>query len=183
MSLVDYWNARYANGGHSGDGSRGESAQRKADYVNGLIRCEGIVSVVDWGCGEGQQLALLDIPDYLGIDVAPVAVARCLAQFGGSFLRLDPATSIDLQVSADLALSMDVIFHLVDDDDFASYMRRLFASARRFVCIHSTDYDAEPIGHMHHRAFTTALHDAAWDLVDRHPEPTEAGFYLYRRRA
>jgi hypothetical protein len=47
----------------------------------------------------------------------------------------DPHYFVDHQglFRAELGLSLEVIFHLVEDDVFDVYMRHLFASATRFV--------------------------------------------------
>lgn len=190
--LREAWEHRYAQGRDSGAGSRGERAQRKAVYINELIAREGIGSVVDYGCGDGAQLKLLEVPDYLGIDVSPTAIARCIQRHPDKqFLVYDPSTSLSIDVHADLALSMDVMFHLVDDRDFRLYVLRLFRSARRFVCIHATDFDEEPRKHVRHRHWTpyVAKHFPDWDLVNINAtgtigevgEPTRAaeGFFLY----
>ena len=42
-------------------------------------------------------------------------------------------------VSADCALSLDVIFHLLEDDVFAANMQNLFNCGRRFVIVYGTD--------------------------------------------
>lgn len=58
-------------------------------------------------------------------------------------------------IKADLALSLDVIYHLVEDPVFDTYMRQLFESARKFVIVYSSNMDqAWPAGHVRHRQFT-----------------------------
>jgi hypothetical protein len=58
-SSAAYWEARYRAGGHSGAGSRGRLAAFKADFLNALIRDNAIASAIEFGCGDGGQLALL----------------------------------------------------------------------------------------------------------------------------
>lgn len=178
--LRAYWEARYALGGDSGAGSAGEQAEGKAAYVNDLIRREQVQSVVDWGCGDGQQLDVLALPPaYLGIDLSATAVARCLARHPGrAFMSWvgDPP----VEIRADLALSLDVIFHLVQDADFEAYWSRLFNSATRLVLVHATDHDAAGARHVRHRRHSHLAPDG-WTLADRAEDPTEPGFYLWRR--
>lgn len=181
MTLTDYWERRYATGGNSGAGSRGESAQAKAVFVNDVIVRYGVRSLVDWGCGDGHQAALLDIDDYLGIDISATAIAWCMAKMPHrQWLRLDPHTAIRVGVQAELALSMDVIFHLVDDDDYHTHLSALFTSAWRLVVIHSTDFDGEPNGHMRHRRFTGDI-PAGWQRTSGDVDMFEPGFHLYER--
>ena len=42
---------------------------------------------------------------------------------------------------ADMAISLDVLFHLVEDEIFERYIRNLFSSAQRFVVIYSSNFD------------------------------------------
>lgn len=179
--LVAYWEARYATGGSSGAGSAGGAARRKAAYVNTLIRRERVGSVVDWGCGDGRQLDLLNLPPaYLGVDISATAVAACIARHPGRAFLVWPPAGPEVAVYADLAMSLDVIFHLVDDADFAGYWARLFGSADRLVLVHSTDHDRVGARHVCHRRISH-LAPAGWVLADRPADPATAGFYLWRR--
>jgi SAM-dependent methyltransferase len=180
--LVAYWEARYAAAGTSGAGSAGDAAKAKAAYVNDLIHAEQVESVVDWGCGDGQQLDLLDLPAYLGVDISPSAIGKCLARHPGRAFLVWPGDQPEVAVRADLAMSLDVIFHLVDDDDFAAYWGRLFASAARLVLVHGTDFDGTSAArHVRHRRHTHLAPDG-WTLADRPADPAVPGFYLWRRR-
>ena len=42
---------------------------------------------------------------------------------------------------ADLSLSLDVIYHLVEDDVFEYYMRTLFEASNGYVIIYASDSD------------------------------------------
>ena len=73
---------------------------------------------------------------------------------GKKFFLLDEIPAV--AQSAECALSLDVIYHLIEDDIYVSYMKRLFASATRFVVIYAWNVDQDsPIsgGHVRHRAF------------------------------
>lgn len=189
-----YWERRYGSGGTSGAGSYGVQADWKAKIVNGWVRDRGVRSVVDFGCGDGNQLYLADYPRYLGLDLSGEAVRQCIHRFSHdptkSFLRYDPATTIDPAgwLRGDLTLSMEVIFHLIDDGMFEDYLGRLFDSADRYVVVCSTDRSDVPQGpHERHRRFTPWVehHRPEWVLderVDPPPEvPLVASLFLYRR--
>jgi SAM-dependent methyltransferase len=169
-----YWDMRYRRGGHSGAGSSGHLAQFKADIVNQIVRRYGIASVIDFGCGDGRQLQLASYPgSYVGLDVSPEAVRLCSERFSGDPDKRFLAASDD-PGTADMALSLDVIFHLVEDETFDRYMRRLFAHALRFVVIYSSDYDAAtPDAHVRHRRFSVWIgqHAPAWRRVLHIPNP------------
>ena len=178
-----YWEQRYASGGTSGAGSYGVAAQWKARVVNDWVGKFGITSVVDLGCGDGNQLTLADYPRYLGLDRSASAVISCIRKFHNdpskSFLRYDPETTFDPAgwLKADAALSLEVIFHLVEDDIRDDYLRRLFASADQFVIICSSDRsDIAQEPHERHQAFTPWVEKNApgWTLMERIAPPAEA---------
>ena len=190
-----YWERRYSRGGTSGAGSYGVAAQWKADVVNRWVREHGVTSVIDYGCGDGNQLALAEFPRYLGLDRSPTAIRACIARFENdptkSFLRYEPHELSDPAgwLCADLALSMEVIFHLVEDDVFDDYMRRLFDSALRYVAICSNDAaGGEAAPHERHRSFTAWVRAnlPQWQMVERVDPPGDvplmSSLYLYARQ-
>ncbi len=85
-------------------------------------------------------------------------------------------------------LSLDVIYHLVEDGVYESYLDDLFAAAVRFVIIYSTDKD-EPrrLPHVRHRRFThhVAQRFADFSLVDhienRNPHESPCSFFVFAR--
>lgn len=195
-----YWQRRYAAGGTSGSGSYGDYAAGKAAIVNRVIEDYGVTSVIEFGCGDGNQLAQLDVPRYIGLDVAPRAIEICSELFANdrtkSFFYYDPAHFIDRAgvVTADLALSQEVIFHLIEDTVFETYMTHLFDAARRLVLICASDENLTLGKHERHRTFTPWVerHRPDWELLARvanpHPFDSSTGagmrsdFFLYGRR-
>ena len=191
---ADYWERRYRSGRNSGCGSYGKFAAFKADFLNRFVRENGVGSIVEFGCGDGNQLSLAEYPGYLGLDIAPTAIARCRERFEGDgtkrFALYDPAQfDADLRrYSADAALSLDVIFHLVEDQVYEIYMRHLFAAGQRFVVILSSNTDEQPMPsvHVRHRRFTddVSRNYPAWRLVATHKNPYPenfADFFVYRK--
>ena len=73
-----YWERRYRLGGSSGSGSTGHLAAFKAEVLNRFVHDHGIKSVIELGCGDGQQLALAEYPLYLGLDVAKTSIATSI---------------------------------------------------------------------------------------------------------
>jgi hypothetical protein len=90
-------------------------------------------------------------------------------------------------------MSLDVIYHLVEDSAFEGYMRQLFAAATRFVVIYSSnrEADASDGDHVRHRRFTdwVAAHEPGWRLwrhiANQHPYKGDyrtgsfADFYIF----
>jgi SAM-dependent methyltransferase len=140
-TTVEYWEARYSAGGDSGPGSYSQLGMYKAEFLNAFVREHGIRSVIEFGCGDGHQLGLARYPRYTGLDVSPTIVARCRRLFAK-----DPTKTFRFMgeysgETAELALSLDVIFHLVEDQVYEDYMRTLFAASSRFVIVYSSNTD------------------------------------------
>lgn len=190
----DYWDRRYRIGGNSGAGSYGRLAKFKAEFLNTFIREHQVSSVIEYGCGDRAQLDLARYPSYLGIDVSTKAVDICRTRFAGDeskrFMQLDGVTP---DLVADLSLSLDVIYHLVEDSTFDAYMRLLFESARNFVIVYSSNVEEEcSAKHVRHRQFTRWVEQNKpnWHLSlilkNRYPFDPEdpeqtsfADFYVY----
>jgi hypothetical protein len=170
----DYWEARYARGGNSGSGSYGQLAEFKAAVLNDFVARHEISSVIEFGCGDGHQLSLSKYPSYVGIDVSATAVERCRKVFqhdrSKKFL-LAHESSVDSE-RADLVLSLDVIYHLVEDDVYDRYMRSLFGAANQFVVIYSDNEESpDEAQHVRHRRFTNwiELNKPDWKMIEHIP--------------
>ncbi len=154
-SSSNYWEERYRKGGTSGTGSYGRIARFKAEVLNDFVSQNGITSVIEFGSGDGNQLALAEYPAYVGVDISETAVRACRERFAE-----DPSKSFvtvsryDGQV-AELTLSLDVIYHLVEDETYETYMKSLFDASERFVIIYGSDKDLPGRWpHVRHRKFT-----------------------------
>ncbi|HTB44067.1 MAG TPA: methyltransferase domain-containing protein [Acetobacteraceae bacterium] len=166
----EYWERRYRAGGHSGTGSCGHLAAFKAGVINGFVADNAIADVLDLGCGDGHLLSLLQVPGYVGVDVSSAALASCVARFPQH--RFLPFAALNAATRADLAMSIDVVFHLVEDAVFVSYMHALFGHAKRYVLVYSSNTDrtwSSP--HVLHRRFTDFVADCRpeWRLLAHVP--------------
>jgi hypothetical protein len=194
--VQSYWEKRYASGGDSGAGSYGKFAAFKAEVINGFVREHNIASVIEYGCGDGNQLKLFTFPRYTGFDISPTAVAQCRDMFAGDTTKNFKLASEYDGETAELTLSLDVIYHLVEDDIFNDYMMRLFGSASRFVIIYSDNGDNIPkveMPHVRHRQFTQWVENQmiGWNLLKKipnkypykgnHTKGSFADFYIYER--
>lgn len=193
-SSTAYWERRYARGGTSGVGSYGDLATGKAAFLNDFVRSHDIRSVIEFGCGDGNQLSLADYPTYVGLDVSRYAVERCACRYADdptkSFYLYDGTCFADHArlFTADLALSLDVIYHLTEDADFEAYMRHLFAAGRRFVIIYGTNREISDVApHVRHRPFSRWVDRNCPDChlvqVTSGPGsgPGRADFFIYER--
>lgn len=201
-----YWERHYSQGGTSGEGSEGALARFKAEVLNDFVARHGVSSVVEFGCGDGSQLALAAYPRYLGLDVSPTALRHTMDRFAPdptkSFLGYEPARFTDPArfVGADLAISLDVIYHLVEDETYLLHLRHVFSAARRFVVLFTSDLDSltvvePPAPHVRHRPVVRDVADLfpGWRLRERVPNrypyrgagtPTSfADFLIYEQGA
>jgi hypothetical protein len=193
----DYWEKRYVKGGNSGVGSYGRLANFKAEFLNAFVEKNRINSVIEYGCGDGSQLKLARYPSYTGIDVSLKAVEICRGLFAtDESKRFFHTDTVKTRMIADLALSLDVVYHLVEDSAFESYMHRLFDSAQRSVIVYSSNLnDATPIQHVRHRHFTSWVEQnrPEWDITSKvaniYPydpatpgETSVADFYVFAPR-
>ncbi|WP_142850552.1 class I SAM-dependent methyltransferase [Telmatospirillum sp. J64-1] len=197
-SSKSYWERRYHSGGNSGSGSYNRLAEFKAEVLNDFVKEKNIRTVIELGCGDGAQLELSSYPNYVGIDVSPTAVSICKEKFAKdhtkSFFILN---NFDFTNKFyDLALSLDVIYHLVEDETFDQYMKNLFSVSKKYVVIYSSNEEkAWPAPHVRHRQFTQWVMDnqPAWEMIghinNRYPfdendqENTSfADFYIYGRK-
>ena len=140
-----FWDRNYARGGTSGAGSYGTLGTAKAEFLNAFVREHGVRSVTEFGCGDGHQLSLADYPRYIGLDVSRAAIALCKRRFADdptkSFFLYDGSCFVDRAglFTSDLAISLDVIYHLVEDPVFETYMTHLFAAGSgMWWCIRRT---------------------------------------------
>jgi hypothetical protein len=128
--------------------------------------------------------------------VSPAAVSRCREIFRSDSSKRFKLMDEYAGETAEITLSLDVVYHLVEDDVFESYMYRLFNSSQRFAVIYSSNSDEQPKlrrKHRKHRKFTDWVERNihGWRLVQHIPNrypfrgvPTQGSrsdFYIYER--
>lgn len=190
-----YWEERYKAGGYSGAGSVGRLAQFKASVLNTFVSEHHIQRVIEFGCGDGVQLSLAKYPTYVGVDVSPTAISNCKERFKSDKTKsFHLLTDLPKQRDFDLALSLDVIYHLIEDDIFSRYLDMLFSASCRHVIIYSSNLNAVRAAHVRDRRFTAWVETqkTGWKLVRHIPnqypwdpaaphETSSSEFYIYRR--
>jgi SAM-dependent methyltransferase len=172
-----YWAQRYSSGDTSGSGSYGRLAEFKAEVLNSFVKEHSIHSVFEFGCGDGNQLSLAEYPEYCGLDVSSDAIQICKDRFRDDkskrFIHIGPLTSIGDkdEFTAELAMSLDVVFHLVEDDVFHAYMTNLFVSAEKYVIVFSSDEEKPASYHERHRKWSDWVRENCpdWELRKRIP--------------
>lgn len=197
-----FWENRYSEGGTSGPGSYGQLADFKSRTINDVISRYSVKSIIDFGCGDGNQIRDLTRIDYLGIDVSEDAVKRCRSAFAG-----DPNKNFVIAEkyngeTADAAMSLDVLFHLVEDSVYENYMTTLFNCANRIVLIYASNFEElclNPLAtptHVRHRKFQdwVAKNFPQWKLEEQIRNPykltadttpqthSRSDFYIFSRK-
>ena len=187
-----YWETRYASGGDSGSGSEGTNRLWKAQVINDFVASYGVRDVIEYGCGDGRQLEVSNYPQYLGLDVSKTAIEMCEAVFAHDPTKTFHTLPLPWPVAADLVLSLDVIYHLVEDDVFEQHIHDVFATALHWVILYTTDSDYidpgfVPAPHVKHRyvAHHVEKNVRGWRLENfvLNPAPRNGGcdFYIYGR--
>jgi SAM-dependent methyltransferase len=177
-SSSEYWESRYAIGGNSGAGSYNRLAEFKADVINELVERHEMDSVIEFGCGDGAQLALANYPSYTGVDVSPTIIEAVRRKFADhphyTFLLANDVTEA---TKADLSLSLDVIYHLVEDRVFDSYMHQLFDASTKIVAIYASNRnEVTDSAHVRHRRFTDWIEAIRPDFIHMNTVPNRYPF-------
>ncbi|MFC7671594.1 hypothetical protein ACFQWH_00835 [Mycolicibacterium sp. GCM10028919] len=153
---ADYWENRYRSGKNSGAGSYNRLAAFKAEVLNEFVVRNDVMSVIEFGVGDGAQLSLARYPSYTGVDVSETVVEATRRKFAADdSITILHTSGVSALHTAELALSLDVVYHLVEDETFEAYMMQLFDAATRYVIVYASDFDSDwPDPHVRHREFT-----------------------------
>ncbi|MHA1288567.1 MAG: methyltransferase domain-containing protein [Candidatus Thorarchaeota archaeon] len=185
----EYWEVRYRNKGTSGKGSYGKLAIFKSEVINNFIKKHNIRSVIDFGCGDGNQASFINCENYIGYDVSRTVVERCRERFKGDRSKTF-TDSVEGLEKADLTLSCEVIFHLVEFSKFAEHLQQLFTFSKRYVIIFSSnEYTRIPQPrHVKHREFTSYVSECfpEWKLIrkilNKYPKECFSDFFIYEKK-
>lgn len=179
-----YWIDRYRlHRGNSGAGSYGIYAEYKAEIINNFLIQNNITTVLELGCGDGNQLSLLKPKKYYGYDVSLLVVENNKIRFPNFIF----STNIDdfTTMKYDLTLSMDVILHLIEDEVYEEYVNLLFSLSNNYVIIYSPDEDKDFHNHCKFRTFTRDV-PKEFKLIKKIINPhkginTDADFFIFKK--
>lgn len=193
-----YWEKRYSSGGNSGSGSYGALSSFKSEVINSFMLKNSIKSIIDYGVGDGNQLKLIDTTNrkYIGIDVSSNIIGNCKKMFNGDTTKefyLD--TEIPTDIKGDLALSCDVLYHLIEDDIYHKYLNNLFNYSDKFVIIYARNDNVNHAEHVKFRKFTEVIITFKdWRLIQHIPNKypqtilgknnhntSPSDFYIYQK--
>ncbi len=192
----NYWIHRYEANGNSGTGSYGRLARFKAEVLNKFVREENIKTIIEFGSGDGNQLKLAEYPSYIGFDVSQKSNLLCRKIFSRDRTKTFKLIDEYHGEKSQITLSLDVIYHLVEDDVYDEYMHRLFNASEMYVIIYSSNTNensANQVAHIKHRKFSQWIEEKKpeWQLFRHIPNQypfngdsevsSFADFYIYQK--
>ena len=199
ISSIQFWDEHYKNNGNSGTGSYNRLAEFKADIINNFINNNTINSAIEFGCGDGHQLSLINYNNYTCVDVSEFIIQK-----NKEFFKSDSSkefycilTERDKYINKqfELSLSLDVIFHLIEDINFENYMEDLFRVSSKYVIIYSSNHEEYTIWpEYRHRKFMKYIqeHIHGWELyqfipnkypyvIGEEENTSTADFYIFKK--
>jgi SAM-dependent methyltransferase len=137
-----YWEDRYRAGGNSGAGSYGLLAEYKAEMINEFVKKNNVGRVIEFGCGDGNQLNLYKFNTYLGLDISEKSIELNMERYSDdhtkSFMRYDPSHFANGGfLKADLVICIDVLYHITDESDFKKTLCDIFDCSSRYVVLYT----------------------------------------------
>lgn len=196
MSVFDskkYWKNRYEKGGNSGSGSYNNLAIFKANIINHFIfhHNNKIETIIDYGVGDGNQLSLLNVNEkkYIGLDISSYIIKKCKEQYKNDnnkiFYDINYINVNNL--TCDLALSCDVLYHLIEENIYNEYLNNLFTISNKYVIIYANDINKNHTEHVKFRNFTNCIRSnfPDWILIRHIPNKfkniSPSDFYIYEK--
>lgn len=188
FSSKNYWQQRYSKGGNSGAGSYGKLAQFKADVLNGFCADykDDVELVIEMGVGDGNQASLFtECKEYIGVDVSSKAIELARARMPNRrFVSYDGTVTAFKNLGlpiADLVLSLDVLFHLIEDSVFENYMQTLWCASQKFIIVYSSNVNRKDATHVRHRHWTDWVKQRGASvhcLKQKYPHESASDFFF-----
>ncbi|MFC3747825.1 methyltransferase [Paenibacillus sp. GCM10012306] len=197
FDYINYWEQTYKTGGNSGSGSYGVLAEFKAAVVNACIERYNVNEVIEFGCGDGHQLGLINYPRYIGLDISSESVRICQEKYGDdptkAFATYHPLTWTGGQqgLQADMTVCLDVLYHIIDENHFQATLSHVLNASRDIVVIYSkldTGDDEQIIYTIKDRDLLSRLAQFGdFQIVERipqlYPDISSASFVILRRKS
>lgn len=189
-----YWKRRYFYGGNSGKGSYGDEAIYKAKILNEFVREYKIKSLVEFGCGDGNNALLYRVKKYYGFDISADAINSCKKLFASNvdfeFFEIDGQLEKGIDIVKkntnsynNLCISFDVIFHLVEDIYYNEYLDNLDKVQSKFLLVYSSNFNQKTNQpHVLHRNYSVDLENRNWKIIQKLAGATnQKEFILFQR--
>lgn len=181
-----YWNRRYQRGSGSSFEPHEGVINFETGLINEFIKKHEIKSVLDMGCGDGSVFQRLrNLPIYHGMDISSIIIARMQQKYEKDDSRMffEPHTMPDYYY--DLVISIDTIYHLVNDHEYIDYLEKLEKKCKNYLIISSTNYNAYyGGGYIRHRAFLKDIKDLGFKLLKKVDSPfdtDQCGYFVFEK--
>ena len=151
--------------------------------------------MIEFGSGDGNQLKYFNFKSYIGYDVSDTALETCRKLFSNDASKLFKKISYPIIEKADLTMSLDVIYHLIEDNVYEQYLETLFSASNRYVIIYASNMEDMRIApHVKHRKFTEWVREKRPDyfllnyipnkypFVEGDSTTSFADFYIFQKR-
>lgn len=167
-----YWDYRYQRGQNSGMGSYGDEAVFKLKEIDKFIDDKGLIkSVLDVGCGD-INMALQFMPfflnaQYLGIDISKVVIERHLSKKLAK-LNFKIIENSIFKYSSDIVICFDILFHIMDDNDYRNMLISLKKSWTKYLLIATYDnrqLNFSPSSYIKKRKFEPKFFSEKWQEI------------------
>lgn len=131
----EYWEMRYRKGGNSGAGSVGSIREWKWRVIEQYAG--EIDDVIDVGCGDLSFWKGRDCAKYFGLDASPTVIERDKRERPSWEFRVHRA-EIPLEgIRARVVLCSDVLFHIMNDDDYKHILENICQYSREWLFVHT----------------------------------------------
>ncbi|HEV2442516.1 MAG TPA: class I SAM-dependent methyltransferase [Steroidobacteraceae bacterium] len=145
----EFWNRRYIDNPAlgSGIGSRGDNLAHKKRIIERFLEKVAPRTMLDVGCGDHEVLRGVDrLPEYVGLDVSSVAVARNREMFPNR--RFECLDFVDCMIldslRADVVLCMEVLIHQHRREQFDGLLGNLVTAAVKGGLVSGYMFDPRP---------------------------------------
>jgi hypothetical protein len=130
------WNDHYKKGGKSGE---------PEDYAISIPWKKNIIttycdtktdSFIDIGCGDLQFWSGELPTHYIGVDISPVIIHKNKLMHPENIFIASNAI-IPLNISADVVICFDMLWHILDDDDYIDILKNIKKYSNKYIIIYT----------------------------------------------
>ena len=92
----------------------------QVSIINNLVSKNNINTVIEWGSDDCNQLSLANYKNFIGFNASKTAIKIYKAKFKNDFTKtfIHITNNFINDKKADLSISLDVLYHLIEDNVF-----------------------------------------------------------------